>query len=410
MNIQLITEGKKDYMDMLLLADPQEDMIEKYLGKGEMFILIDQGEVRTVCVVELLKNRKCELKNIATREGDQGKGYGKYMIHFICEHYSNRCDTMYVGTGNCAKSIGFYEKCGFANSHIVANFFTDNYREPIYEDGVLLTDMVYLKKSLDSEIDVKKVVDIALEAGRILLKNGAEIFRVEETITRICHRFHVEHVDIFTLSHGIFISAENGLEEAYTKVKHVPLSAPHLGIVAEANDLSREISSGYVSMEEAVERLKEIDRIPPKKDYFQILAAGVGSGFFGYLLGATALESMIAFCIGCILYMWVLAGKKHNMSKIIINIVGGVIITALAICAKHVPIFGEVKMEGMIIGSIMPLVPGVAFVNAIRDIADSDFLSGTVRMIDAILVFVYIAIGVGFTLSVYNNMIGGLVL
>ena len=118
---------------MLLLADPQEDMIEKYLGKGEMFILIDQGEVRTVCVVELLKNRKCELKNIATREGDQGKGYGKYMIHFICEHYSNRCDTMYVGTGNCAKSIGFYEKCGFANSHIVANFFTDNYREPIYE-------------------------------------------------------------------------------------------------------------------------------------------------------------------------------------------------------------------------------------------------------------------------------------
>lgn len=67
-------------------------------------------------------------------------------------------------------------------------------------------------------------------------------------------------------------------------------------------------------------------------------------------------------------------------------------------------------MEGMIIGSIMPLVPGVAFVNAIRDIADSDFLSGTVRMIDAILVFVYIAIGVGFTLSVYNNMIGGLVL
>lgn len=317
---------------------------------------------------------------------------------------------MYVGTGNCAKSIGFYEKCGFANSHILANFFTDNYREPIYEDGVLLTDMVYLKKSLDSEIDVKKVVDIALEAGRILLKNGAEIFRVEETITRICHRFHVEHVDIFTLSHGIFISAENGLEEAYTKVKHVPLSAPHLGIVAEVNDLSREISGGYVSMEEAEERLKEIDRIPPKKDYFQILAAGVGSGFFGYLLGATALESMIAFCIGCILYMWVLAGKKHNMSKIIINIVGGVIITTLAICAKHVPIFGEVKMEGMIIGSIMPLVPGVAFVNAIRDIADSDFLSGTVRMIDAILVFVYIAIGVGFTLSVYNNMIGGLVL
>lgn len=67
-------------------------------------------------------------------------------------------------------------------------------------------------------------------------------------------------------------------------------------------------------------------------------------------------------------------------------------------------------MEGMIIGSIMPLVPGLAFVNAIRDIADSDFLSGTVRMIDALLTFVYIAVGVGLTLSIYNNMGGGLMI
>ena len=150
--------------------------------------------------------------------------------------------------------------------------------------------------------------------------------------------------------------------------------------------------------------------MPPKRGYFQILAAGAGSGFFGFLLGASALESVIAFCIGCLLYMWVLAGKRHHMSKIIINIAGGVIITALAIVAVHLPFPETVRLEGMIIGSIMPLIPGVAFVNAIRDIADSDFLSGTVRMIDALLVFVYIAIGVGITLSIYNNMLGGLAL
>ena len=86
------------------------------------------------------------------------------------------------------------------------------------------------------------------------------------------------------------------------------------------------------------------------------------------------------------------------------------IITALAILAVHLPFPETVRLEGMIIGSIMPLIPGVAFVNAIRDIADSDFLSGTVRMIDALLVFVYIAIGVGITLSIYNNMLGGLAL
>ena len=208
------------------------------------------------------------------------------MIRFICEHYSGSCDTMYVGTGNCRKTIGFYEKCGFVNSHIVANFFVDHYQEPIYEDGVRLVDMVYLKKRLESEVDVKKVVDLALEAGRILLKNGAEIFRVEETITRICQRFHVDQVDIFTLSHAIFVSAENGMEEALHEGEaHALCPAPTLGIVAEVNDLSREIAAGRVTMEEAAKKLKEIDEMPPKRPYFQILAAGASSASLGFLLG-----------------------------------------------------------------------------------------------------------------------------
>lgn len=410
MKIREITENKRNYIDMLLLADPQEDMIEQYLDDGEMFLLEENGEPKTICVVKRLKDRKCELKNIVTAEKDRGKGYGKSMIHFICEHYSNQYDTIYVGTGNCRKTLDFYEKCGFVNSHMVMNFFVDHYEQPIYEDGVRLVDMVYLKKNLESEVDVKKVVDLALEAGRILLKNGAEIFRVEETITRICHRFHVEHVDIFTLSHGLFVSAENGMEEAYTKVKHVPLSASHLGIVAEVNALSREISAGFVGIDEATERLKEIDKMPSKKKYFQILAAGMASGTFGYMLGASVEESMITFGIGCVLGVWMLVVKKHRMSKIILNIVGGVIISTLAIAAQIFLNQTDLRIDGMVIGSIMPLVPGLAFVNAIRDIADSDFLSGTVRMIDAILVFVYIAVGMGTTFSIYNNMLGGTLL
>lgn len=407
MKIRKITDNKRNYIEMLLLADPQEDMIEKYLDDGEMFLLEDHGDPKTVCVVELLKNRRCELKNIATVEKDQGKGYGKYMIHYVCEHYSNRCDVMYVGTGNSRKTLEFYEKCGFVNSHMVMNFFVDHYDQPIYEDGVRLIDMIYLKKNLELEVDVKKVVDLALEAGRILLKNGAEIFRVEETITRICHRFHVDHVDIFTLSHGLFISAENGNEEAYTKVKHVPLSASHLGIVAEVNALSREISAGDVGIDEATERLKEIEKMPSMKKYFQVLASGIASGTFGYMMGANVIESFVTFGIGCVLGTWMLLVKKYGMSKIISNIVGGVIISTLAIAAKNILNQADLRIDGMVIGSIMPLVPGLAFVNAIRDIADSDFLSGTVRMIDAILVFVYIAVGMGLTFSIYNNMLGG---
>lgn len=410
MKIQQIRRDKEEYMDMLLLADPQKDMIESYLDKSEVFVLINGKDVCGICVIEPLKNRKCELKNIVIREEDRGKGYAGYMLRHICEHYGNQCDTMYAGMYNRRRTIEFFEKCGFMNSHIAANFYLEYYREPIYQDGVRMTDKIYMKKQLDSEINVKKVVDLALEAGRILLKNGAEIFRVDETIVRICNRFHVQYVDTFILSHAIFVSAENGMEEAYTKVKQVPLSSSHLGIVAEVNELSREIAEGLLSIEEASARLRRIDRMPDNKEYFQVFAAGVGSGSFGYLLGASALESLTAFFIGCLLYIWVLTAKKHQMSKMIVNIVGGMIITALALLACHLPIPGPVKFDGMIIGSIMPLVPGLAFVNAIRDIADSDFLSGTVRMIDALLVFVYIAVGVGITLSIYNNMGGGLML
>lgn len=408
MDIRQIREEKTVYIEQLLLSVPGEEGLRECLGDADIFVLFTAGKPVTVAAVVLLNNRKCELKGIVTQEEERGRGYARQMIRYICEHYSSCCDILYIGTGNCAESLQFYEKCGFVNSHICVNYFLEHCSGDIYVNGKRLTDKVYLKKYLQSEIDVKKVVDLALEAGRILLKNGGEIFRVEETITHICKRFRVEQVDIFTLSHAIFVSAENGMEKAYTKVKHVPLSAPHLGIVAEVNDLSREISAGNVGLEEASVRLREIDSIPFKRSYFQVLAAGLGSGFFGFLLGASALESIMAFVIGCVLYMWVLFGKKHNISKILINIIGSVIITALALVAMHLPFPVTLRLDGMIIGAIMPLVPGVAFVNAIRDIADSDFLSGTVRMIDAILVFVYIALGVGLTLSIYNNMLGGL--
>lgn len=407
MKIRQVKKDKKKYLDLLLLADPQEDMIDKYLEESTLFVLSEDEIVKTVCAVVMLENGQCEIKNIATMPEEQGKGYGKYMIDYVCEHFSEWCQMMYVGTGNSQKTIGFYERCGFTNSHIVKDFFADNYREPIYEDGVLLKDMIYLKRKLSAQIDVKRVVDLALEAGRILLKNGGEIFRVDETMTRICNRFHVDKVDTFMLSHGIFISAQHGDEEVYTKVKHVPLSGSNLEIVAEVNDLSREISSGKVTLEEAEKRLKEIECIPGAGYWQKVLGAGLGSGCFGYILCGAEGESIIAFFIGCLLYLWVLTANKHKVSKIVMNMVGGMLISSLAILADHLLASVPLQIDGIIIGGIMPLIPGMAFVNAIREIADSDFLSGTVRMIDALLVFVYVAIGVGISLSVYSNLLGG---
>ena len=391
MRIYQVNEEKERYVDFLLVTGFGEEKVRTILEKGDLFVLKEDGIIRTVCVVEPLKNLSCQIKAIVTLPDDRRKGYGKNMLRYVCEHYSEEYHTMFVGVLVSADNIDFYRNCGF-------------------EDSWTATEMQYLKITLDSMIDIKKVVDMALEAGRILLKNGAEIFRVEDTITRICHRFHIDKVDVFTLSHAIFITAEDNKGQTYTRVKNVPLSSTHLGIVAEVNDLSRQITGGYITLENAVEQLKIIENIPAESSGKQILAAGISSGFLGYLLGGTALESVMAFFIGCILYVWVILAGRAKISKIITTIVGGVVITATAIMFQHLPFLQGLRLEGMIGGAIMPLIPGVAFVNAIRDIADSDFLSGTVKMINAIMVFVYIAIGVAITFALYNSWIGGAVL
>lgn len=265
-------------------------------------------------------------------------------------------------------------------------------------------------QTAEAKPEMKRVVNLALEAGRILLKNGGEIFRVEETITRICNHFGVEKVDIFTISHGLFVSAEDENGEVYTRVKHIPLSGAHLGIVAEVNELSRQIAEGKVTLDEAYERIEAIEQIPALAWYYQIIGAGFGAGGFGFLLGANLTESLIAFFIGCAVHAWVLVAKRLHVSKIVTNIAGGIVITVLALAAREACSSLTLRLDGMIIGGIMPLVPGLAFTNAVRDLADGDFLSGTVRMIDALLVFVYIAIGVGVALGIYADIPGGLLI
>ena len=145
MNIKEIKEDKKQYLDLLLLADEQENMIDRYLDKGTMYILEDNG-VKAECVVLDVGDGVLEIKNIATVPQFQGKGYGKALIEFIVKKYRGKYSILQVGTGDSPSTIPFYEKCGFVRSHIVENFFIDNYDQPIYDNGVQLTDMVYLRK------------------------------------------------------------------------------------------------------------------------------------------------------------------------------------------------------------------------------------------------------------------------
>lgn len=145
--VKINDNDKIKYMDLLLLADEQINMIEKYLYRGDMFALCDD-DVKAVCVVTQEQPGIFEIKNIVTVPKYQRKGYGQHLISLIADYYKKSGTELYVGTGDCPTILRFYERCGFEKSHLVKNFFTDHYDQPMYEDGRQLIDMVYLKMQL----------------------------------------------------------------------------------------------------------------------------------------------------------------------------------------------------------------------------------------------------------------------
>lgn len=151
MEIREIKENKKIYIELLLLADEEERMIDKYLDRGQMFVLDDEG-IKAECVVTQEGDNVIEIKNIAVYPKYQKKGYGKKLIEFVENKYKNDFDIIRVGTGDSKLTIPFYENCGFKRSYCIKDFFVNNYENPIYEDGIRLKDMVYLEKSF---IDIR---------------------------------------------------------------------------------------------------------------------------------------------------------------------------------------------------------------------------------------------------------------
>lgn len=249
----------------------------------------------------------------------------------------------------------------------------------------------------------RQVMEAAVEAGHILLESGAEIFRVEETIDRICRHYGVDSENAFVLSNGIFATAGNEREQYYAKVQHIPVSGARLNRVAAVNQLSREIEEGRYTVEQVQECLRQIRNMPGKTNRVQIVAAGVGSGAFCYLFGGNLRDSAAAFLAGFLLYIFILYLGAPHFSKIISNIVGGAMVTLISVFMYQIGV-GE-HLNQMIIGSIMPLIPGISFTNAIRDIADGDYIAGSVRMLDAILVFLCIAMGVGLVMTGYHRFL-----
>ena len=249
--------------------------------------------------------------------------------------------------------------------------------------------------------DTQKILNLASTAGRTLLENGAEIYRVEETMERIAGHYGEKGENFFVLSNGIFTTGES-----YANVEFIPIRGARLDKVVAVNQLSRDIAIKDLSCDEAAEKMEAIRKMPDKP-VWEILAGTVlGCGGFCAIFGGGFSDCAAAMVAGLLMYCFILFAGS-GMSKILANICGGIIGTALCL-ALHQIGFGA-NLGNMIIGTLIPLIPGVPFTNGLRDMANEDYIAGATRLLDALVVFFCIALGVSLSFIAHSWIAGGMI-
>ncbi|MBO4754337.1 MAG: threonine/serine exporter family protein [Bacteroidales bacterium] len=247
----------------------------------------------------------------------------------------------------------------------------------------------------------ENALDVASQAGHIMLENGAEISRVEEVMQRISACYGVSSSNFFVLSNGIFTTGQG-----YANVEFIPFHGTQLDKVVAVTQLSRDIESGKYTLDEASDELQRIRKLPPHPAWEQIAASAVGSAGFCAIFGGGLIDCAISFLSGILLWCFVLFFSAPNFSKVTANILGGALVTVFCILAHNL---GIVHLGNIMIGAIIPLIPGVPFTNGIRDLAAEDYIAGATRLLDALMVFLCIAVGVSITFLVDSHIEGSMI-
>ena len=242
-------------------------------------------------------------------------------------------------------------------------------------------------------------VALAIAIGEEMLKNGGEVYRVDDTIRRILKYYGFKSFNVFVISNGLFITVDENSDNPLSYVRNVHSWSTDLERIAELNKLSRDICSGNCKVDEAEKMLENIRNMRPRAIWTETVATGIGSAAFCFLFGGQAVDMIVAFFVGCILKMFLNKSTKNEVSKFIRHIIGSVIVTIIAVVCHY--FIDIVLIDKVIIGSIMILVPGVALTTSIRDFFAGDYLSGSIHLIDALLTAVCIATGVGVAMKVF---------
>jgi uncharacterized membrane protein YjjP (DUF1212 family) len=254
----------------------------------------------------------------------------------------------------------------------------------------------------------KKLFVLALYAAEIMLKNGGETYRVEDTIVRICKTCNIPYVEAFVTPTGIIISVDEGgkNDKIFSFIKRIKNRTIDLDKVSQVNDFSRRFTTSDLSIEEGMDILRKIDRTPKYNKHLRLLGAGISSAFFGLLLQCTIRDFICSFLIGICVYLSVVFVENLNSNLFIQNLIGGGVAALLALLSMKIDL--GINLDKIIISSIMILLPGVGITNAVRDSISGDLLSGLARAVEAFTIAISIAVGVGIIIKIWLYTFGGI--
>lgn len=243
-------------------------------------------------------------------------------------------------------------------------------------------------------MDYKLLADTALLAGELMLQSGAETYRVEETITRILKTSGQARTEAIAYATGIMMTLDGEDSGVISMVVRIGDRDTNLGQVSEVNNISRAYCDGKLSLEEANRRLKAIRGVKRYPDWAVVLCAIVTSAGFTLLLGGGVYDCLFSAIYGVLQVVFMFMNRKIRINRFILNVITAFFVAfmteALVILSKL-----PINQELLIAGSIMPMLPGVALTNALRDTLQGDYMSGTVRTIEAFMVAISIGIGIG---------------
>lgn len=256
-----------------------------------------------------------------------------------------------------------------------------------------------MERLIKNEEEVIKLLNIAVKAGRILLESGSEVYRVEDTIERMCSSFtNLQGVEVLSITTSVIVTIFYN-DKPYVSMVREKKPGFKLDKVHMVNDFSRRFVKESLSLDEALKELIKIDNLKPWPLWLKSLSAGTTSGFFSLMFGGSYLDFLAALIIGYLVFYINVKAPKYHVPVFINFLLAGFLSAGLAVLLLNLGLGNNLDM--IIIGTLMPYVPGVVITNAIRDILAGDTISGVMTAAQAIFIAVAIAFGVGMILVLY---------